>query len=119
MQIRTFYGSKSIGVFLLYDSGDEKAPVCGIWCFYHNLNTLVDFWTLAPLLLLFYGFKRQSFLICIDCNSKTTYVHLNATGNVFMFEVKSEAAFIVYIKKKNIFEYPISQRMAVKYWFIL
>ena len=36
-----------------------------------------------------------------------------------MFEVKSEAAFIVYIIKKNIFEYPINQRMAVKYWFIL
>ena len=50
MQIRPFYGSKSLGVFLLYDLGDEKAPVCEIWCFYHNPNTLVDFWTLAPLL---------------------------------------------------------------------
>ena len=45
MQIRTYYGSKSSGVFLLYDLGDVKAPVCGIWCFCHNLNTMVDFWT--------------------------------------------------------------------------
>ena len=51
MQIRTFYVSKSLGVFLLYDLGDEKAPVCEIWRFYHNPNILVDFWTLAPLLL--------------------------------------------------------------------
>ena len=51
MQIRTFYGSKSLWEFLLYDLGDENAPVCEIWCFYHNPNTLVDFWTLAPLLL--------------------------------------------------------------------
>ena len=50
MQIRSFYGSKSIGVFLLYDIGDEKAPVCEIWCFHRNPNNLVDFWTLAPLL---------------------------------------------------------------------
>ena len=50
MLIRTLYGSKSLGGFLLYDLGDEKAPVCEIWCFYHNPNTLVDFWTLAPLL---------------------------------------------------------------------
>ena len=49
MQIRTFYGSESLGVFLLYDLRDENAPVCEIWCFYHNPNTLVDFWILAPL----------------------------------------------------------------------
>ena len=48
MQIRTFYGSKKLRVFLLYDLGDEKALVCEIWCFYHNPNTLVDFLTLAP-----------------------------------------------------------------------
>ena len=34
----------------LYDLRDEKAPVCKIWCFYHNPNTLVDFCTLVPLL---------------------------------------------------------------------
>ena len=39
-----------MGVFLFYDLGDEKAPVCEIWCFYHILNTIVDFWTLAPVL---------------------------------------------------------------------
>ena len=39
-----------MGVFLLYDLGYEKAPVCEIWCFYHILNTMVDFWTLAPVL---------------------------------------------------------------------
>ena len=37
-----------MGVFLFYDLGDEKAPVCEILCFYHILNTMVDFWTLAP-----------------------------------------------------------------------
>ena len=37
MQIKTFYGLK------LYDLGDEKAPVCEIWSFYHNLNTIVIF----------------------------------------------------------------------------
>ena len=36
-----------MGVFLLYDLGDVKAHVCEIWCFYHILNTMVDFWTLA------------------------------------------------------------------------
>ena len=47
MQIK----SKSAGLFLLSDYRDEKAPVCAIWCFYHNPNTMVLFWTLAPLLL--------------------------------------------------------------------
>ena len=42
-----FTGQNRVGVFLLYDLGDEKAPVCEIWCFYHILNTRVDFWTLA------------------------------------------------------------------------
>ena len=50
MQISTFYGSKSDEVFYLYDLEDEKAPVCEILCFYHYLNTMADFWTLAPLL---------------------------------------------------------------------
>ena len=40
MQIRTFHGSKSIGVFLLSDSEYQKGPVCEIWCFYHNLYRL-------------------------------------------------------------------------------
>ena len=45
-----FTGQNRVGVFLLYALGDEKAPVCEIWCFYHILNTRVDFWTLAPVL---------------------------------------------------------------------
>ena len=51
MQIKTSYGSKLAGLFLLSDYRDEKAPVCAILCFYHNPNTMVLFWTLAPLLL--------------------------------------------------------------------
>ena len=39
-------------MFLLNDLGNEKAPVCEIWCFYHNPNTMVDFCTLAPVIII-------------------------------------------------------------------
>ena len=75
MQIRTFYGSKSIGVlFLLYDSGDKKAPVCEIWSFNHNKNTSADFWTLAPLL------SRHSVFIVISIRVEYTIRGLYLTG---------------------------------------
>ena len=51
MLTRTVYGLKSTGMLLLYDLGDEKAPVCENLHFYHNPNTLVDFLPLAPLLV--------------------------------------------------------------------
>ena len=28
-------------MFPVYELGDEKAPVCEISCFYHNLNTIL------------------------------------------------------------------------------
>ena len=45
-----FTGQNRLGVFLSYDLGDIKAFVCEIWCFYHILNAIVDFWTLVPVL---------------------------------------------------------------------
>ena len=65
MQIRTFYGSKSIGVFLLYDLGDEKAPVCEIWYFYHNPNSLVDFLDLSASTII--SSVNESILVTLDC----------------------------------------------------
>ena len=46
MQIRKFYQSKSIRVFILSDSGYQNVLVWEMWCFYNDLNTTLPLYPL-------------------------------------------------------------------------
>ena len=76
-------GQNRVGVFLLYDLGDEKAPVCEILCFYHILNTRVDFWTLAPVLQGVCKPQLQMRQFIVDCMHDYPVYEINPGNFVF------------------------------------